>query len=380
ANSPYPSVSPSVSRPNSPSRAPVAPTPSSSLSAATRLDPDSGTAAPQPAASLAAATSHILRANTPPGPFTSTSHLPTFYPPPPAQWTFTNGTRHPLRPKPPRQGEIIYTRWIPSLGQYLSFRVVSLSAQACVYRGPTAGTAPGPEAAAGLGHTVPREGSLLPPGRESLLRATQGMSVSEPAVPTIRGLSLQDDAGGGGGGGGGRGRAGEDPASMTDTELLHKWMNEPRVAHSWGEGGPAAHQAEFLKHGLTSRHSFPVIGCFDGQPFGFFEIYWVKEDPLAGLLGSGGAGDWDRGLHVLVGEQAFRGAHRVRVWLSALVHYCWLADLRTEVVMMEPRVDNAKLKAYCEEVGFYKEREVAFPHKQSNLMKLRREAWTAPAL
>ena len=39
-----------------------------------------------------------------------------------------------------------------------------------------------------------------------------------------------------------------------------------------------------------------------------------------------------------------------------------------------------RLRDYCEQVGFYKEREVSFPHKQSNLMKIRREAWTAPAL
>lgn len=39
-----------------------------------------------------------------------------------------------------------------------------------------------------------------------------------------------------------------------------------------------------------------------------------------------------------------------------------------------------RLRRYCEEAGFYKEREVTFPHKQSSLMKIRREAWTAPAL
>jgi hypothetical protein len=53
-------------------------------------------------------------------------------------------------------------------------------------------------------------------------------------------------------------------------------------------------------------------------------------------------GDYDRGFHCLVGEQEFRGEHRVKVWLSALVHYLWLADNRTETVMLEPRVDNDK--------------------------------------
>jgi len=82
----------------------------------------------------------------------------------------------------------------------------------------------------------------------------------------------------------------------------------------------------------------------------------------------------------LVGEEEFRGPSRVKIWLSALVHYCWLADNRTETVMMEPRVDNKRLLNYALEAGFYKEREIAFPHKQANLMKLKREAWEHPAL
>jgi hypothetical protein len=32
----------------------------------------------------------------------------------------------------------------------------------------------------------------------------------------------------------------------------------------------------------------------------------------------------------------------VRVWLDALVHYCWNADNRTETLILEPRVDNEK--------------------------------------
>jgi hypothetical protein len=118
-------------------------------------------------------------------------------------------------------------------------------------------------------------------------------------------------------------------------------MNDPRVAHSWGEVGPREHQENFLRNNLNSRHSFPVIGCFDGKPFGYFELYWVKEDILGKYLG-GDCGEWDRGIHCLVGEQEFRGGHRVRIWLSALLHWCWINDMRTNTVMMEPRVDNTK--------------------------------------
>lgn len=155
-------------------------------------------------------------------------------------------------------------------------------------------------------------------------------------------------------------------------------MNDPRVSAAWGEGGPKEKQEKFLRNNLTSRHSFPVIGCWDGKPFGYFEIYWVKEDRLGALIG--GADNYDRGIHLLVGEQEYRGSHRVAIWLSALVHYCWLADPRTQTVMLEPRVDNEKIIQYLQNAGFYKEGEVTFPHKQSALMKIKRDSWESPVL
>ncbi|RDW70600.1 GNAT family N-acetyltransferase [Aspergillus mulundensis] len=244
------------------------------------------------------------------GPFASHSHIPTFFPPPPSQFTFTNGVRHPIRQKPPHQGEVFYIRYIPSLGQYLSFRVPYLPSQN--YR----------------------------------------PSTTEQSNPTSK--------------------------TPSDLEYLHKWMNEPRVNAAWGEAGPISHQEEFLRQNLSKKHSFPVIGCWDGQPFGYFEIYWVKEDPLGSLIG--GADNHDRGIHVLVGEQEFRGPHRVSAWLSSLVHFCWLADMRTQTVMLEPRVDNTKIISYLQNAGFYKDGEVTFPHKQSALMKIRRDSWEAPSI
>ncbi|KAF2690147.1 hypothetical protein K458DRAFT_289109 [Lentithecium fluviatile CBS 122367] len=265
------------------------------------------------------------------GPFHSSSHLPTYYPPAPPQYVWTDNVRHPLRPKPPRQGEIFYTRYIPSVGQYLSFRVASISSKPLRHRGPVSQHTP-----------TPHRTSPLP--------------ASDSNVPTVSTLNL----------------------GQSDPEYLHKWMNDPRISYFWGESGPQEHQEEFLKNGLKSRHSFPVIGCWDGKPFGYFEIYWVKEDRLGRYVPR--VGDYDRGLHCLVGENEFRGPDRVKVWLSALVHFCFLTDLRTESVMLEPRVDNEKLAQYLMDVGFYKEREISLPHKQSNLMRIQRDAWEGPYL
>jgi hypothetical protein len=118
-------------------------------------------------------------------------------------------------------------------------------------------------------------------------------------------------------------------------------MNSERVSKFWGCAGPQSTQEKFLEGNLTSKHSFPAIGLWNGRPFGYFEIYWVKEDILGRHLGDG-AGDYDRGIHVLVGEDEFRGIHRVKSWLTSLAHWSFIQDYRTNAVVLEPRVDNEK--------------------------------------
>lgn len=201
-------------------------------------------------------------------PFYSSSHLPTYYPPSPLQYTFSNNTRHPVRPKPPRMGEVFYTRFIPSVGKYLSFRVASSSPNPIPYLGPVSNT---------------------PPENQHL-------------------------------------------TALCDIMLVQMWLSNPRVAKFWGGYVP-----NFLTNVLASRHSFPAIGMWDGVPFGYFELYWVKEDVLGRYAD---ASDWDRGLHVFIGEEWARGC--VQTWLSSLVHWMLCADNRTMSVCIEPRVDNQR--------------------------------------
>ncbi|EEY16767.1 aerobactin siderophore biosynthesis protein iucB [Verticillium alfalfae VaMs.102] len=160
--------------------------------------------------------------------------------------------------------------------------------------------------------------------------------------------------------------------TLSDTALMQLWLTNPRVSAFWGSYTP-----NFLSDALSSRHSFPVIGMWDGVPFGYFEIYWVKEDVLGRHLG-GGVCDWDRGLHVFVGEEWARG--RVPAWLSSLIHWCVTEDYRTMSVCFEPRIDNQRFIQLLQQSHFAKEREVALPHKQSVYMRLGREAWEGPAL
>ena len=186
----------------------------------------------------------FYRSSYVPGSIVTSHPLPLHYSLP------SSHNRHPLRPRAPAPGATIYTRYIPSLKSFLTFRTADMT---------------------------------------------------------------------------------------TDVPILHKWMNDVRVNDFWGEAGPLTYQEKFLQNGMLDNHCFPVIGSWrdlsstdsaNGQegvestsgveePFGYFEIYWVKEDKLAGYTE---VADWDRGVHALVGEEKYRGSHRVKVWLSSLVH------------------------------------------------------------
>lgn len=167
-------------------------------------------------------------------------------------------------------GETFYARFVPSVGQFLSFRVASSSPKPVPHLGP-------------VGPKAPEHSHLC---------------------------------------------------TLSDTALLQMWMSNPRVKAFWGDYTPT-----FLTTSLSLPHSFPVIGLWDGVPFGYFEIYWVKEDILGRHLGDL-TDNWDRGVHVLIGEEWARG--RVPIWLTALLHWCLCIDYRTMNVCLEPRIDNER--------------------------------------
>jgi hypothetical protein len=274
-------------------------------------------------------TTLVTMPSFPIGPFFSSSHLPTYYPPPPLLYTLTNGIRHPLRPKPPRMGEIFYTRFVPSVGQYLSFRVASISSSPVPYLGPLSANG----------------------GSNAAARPSSTQTLESQQQQQQHGAHL---------------------STLCDTSILQMWLASQRVSSFWGGYTP-----DFLTKALQSRHSFPVIGMWDGVPFGYFEIYWVKEDLLGHHIGSD-ADDFDRGLHVMVGEEWARG--RVPIWLTSLAHWCFNADYRTMNVCLEPRVDNKRFVQHLEFSGFAKVRQISFPHKQSWFCRLKRDNWEGPVL
>lgn len=160
------------------------------------------------------------------------------------------------------------------------------------------------------------------------------------------------------------------PEVERDAEQFTNWMNSPRVDAFWEMSGPLEAQAAYLQRQLDSSYCYPLLGCFDDRPFGYFEVYWAAEDRI------GRHYRWqpfDRGLHMLVGEEDWRGAQYIRSWLRGLTHYLYLDEPRTRRVVAEPRADNQRLFRHLPTAGYQTLKEFDFPHKRSRLIMNQRE-------
>ncbi|WP_252273383.1 GNAT family N-acetyltransferase [Pseudomonas subflava] len=157
-----------------------------------------------------------------------------------------------------------------------------------------------------------------------------------------------------------------------DLARFNRWQNSSRVAAFWQEEGDLAKHRQYLEELAADPRVLTLIGCFDDEPFAYYEAYWAKEDRIAPFYE---VGDYDRGIHMLVGEESHRGPHKVASWLSALTHYLFLDDPRTQRVVAEPRADNARMIGHMQAQGYHKAKEFDFPHKRAALMVQSREVF-----
>ncbi|ANN71773.1 GNAT family N-acetyltransferase [Bordetella bronchialis] len=159
-----------------------------------------------------------------------------------------------------------------------------------------------------------------------------------------------------------------------DAARLNRWMNDPHVAAFWQEEGDLDKHREYLRRGAGDPHLLALIACLDNVPFGYFEAYWAKEDRIAPFCD---ARDYDRGWHVLIGEPTYRGGRYVAAWLPSISHYLFLDDPRTQRIVIEPRIDNARMLRNLARSGYALEKAFDFPHKRAMLGTLSRERFFA---
>ncbi len=163
----------------------------------------------------------------------------------------------------------------------------------------------------------------------------------------------------------------------TDLSRFHRWMNDPVVAEFWQESGDLTKHHAYLAAIEADPHVINLIGCLDDEPFGYFEVYWAKEDSIAPYYD---VDDFDRGWHVLIGEPHMRGKRFVTAWLPSISHYLFLDDDRTQRIVIEPRADNFKMIRNLAQCGYTHLKEFDFPHKRAMLGMLSRERFFSEQL
>ena len=159
-----------------------------------------------------------------------------------------------------------------------------------------------------------------------------------------------------------------DPQS--DIDLFHGWMNDTRVAAFFDEAGTLDYHQTYLAKMAADPHMMPVLGSLDEVPFCYFELYWARENRIGAHYD---AGAWDRGWHVLVGDATKRGADYITAWLPSLMHYMFLAEPRTQVIVGEPATHHTQQLHNLTRSGFARVKDFDFPHKRATLVRLERD-------
>ncbi|PWN50028.1 hypothetical protein IE53DRAFT_362696 [Violaceomyces palustris] len=155
-----------------------------------------------------------------------------------------------------------------------------------------------------------------------------------------------------------------------DVDTITRWHATERVNEGWRQRLDKEEQRKTLIATEKDASAIGLIGEWDGEPWGYVEIYFAKESNIAPFYNSG---LHDRGFHALVGEEKFRGPHRVRSWMGSLIHLMFLLDPNTELVLSEPRASNTKMVNYECMCGGHVEKLIDFSHKRAALVMFPRE-------
>ncbi|MCS0635397.1 acetyltransferase [Streptomyces sp. LP05-1] len=154
-----------------------------------------------------------------------------------------------------------------------------------------------------------------------------------------------------------------DPAD--DAELIHAWMNDPEVARYWVRAQPLERVAAYLRQQVASAHSTPFVGCLDGTPMSYWEVYRADLDPLAHHYA---ARPRDAGVHLLLGPAECRGRGLGSVLLRAVSNWLLRSDPYAGRVVAEPDIRNVRSVRAFESAGFRMIRQLDLPDKRAAFM------------
>ncbi len=160
---------------------------------------------------------------------------------------------------------------------------------------------------------------------------------------------------------------------LSDLSLFHSWHHKDYVKEFWELDKTRDELEAYITSLHQSPYQLPVIVEINDEPMGYYELYWAHEDRLAPYAPTEA---YDRGLHLLIGEEKFLRTRYVYDSMLHVTQFLFEEDERTKAVWAEPRADNTKLVRFCEKLpGWNFIKEFNFPHKRSMLLKCDRESF-----
>lgn len=150
-----------------------------------------------------------------------------------------------------------------------------------------------------------------------------------------------------------------------DLAKVHAWMNDPEVARFWEMAQPEPQIEAYLREQRVSAHSTPYLGCVNGVPMSYWELYRADLDPLAGHYTAKAR---DAGVHLLLGPSDFRGRGLGARLLRAVTDWQLETQPYAERVVAEPDIRNERSVRAFARAGFRKVREIDLPDKRAALM------------
>ncbi|KAJ5946773.1 hypothetical protein N7454_003612 [Penicillium verhagenii] len=155
----------------------------------------------------------------------------------------------------------------------------------------------------------------------------------------------------------------------THVEFFHQSRRTTSPATHLGiQGDSLEEDYEYLRRQSEDAHTIGLLGQFDGTLFGYFEVFWAKEDFL-GVASD--AGDFDRGLNASVGYSSFKSRRWLQACWSSLLHYMFLDENRTETIIGDEVCGRELLGDASFEL--LEDYTVEMPHQQVHLTRYSRE-------
>lgn len=148
-----------------------------------------------------------------------------------------------------------------------------------------------------------------------------------------------------------------------DIALIHKWVNRP-YAVFWGLQGSTIEQVREEYNRLTEPEHYDVfIGLYNGKIAFLLERYDPKQDIIANYY-STQVGDC--GIHILVAP-ANRPIPNFTWYVFNAITKFMFSNTKVQRLIVEPDIQNKKMFAICERIGFVLDKIITLPHKTAQL-------------